>query len=886
VHILSADTQGGFTQVLSGTSMAAAQISGVAALAQSLALERLRRRLSPGEFMQLLEQTADLIQDQEVTARDGSAVDNTGLSFPRVNVQALAQAIVQLSETLLSPATSLSPLVATSSGETVARVGISASETTQSRPDASMDAISAAADYANLRGVDDWIIGTPQAERLWGDSGDDRLQGAGGHDSMAGGSGDDWLQPALTGSHWLDGGPGHDVVSYANPRSFYRISSIGRLTLVRNHQGDEDLLLDIEQLQFADQAIATTAFHTERTTDLTELGADSSELGADWPEPGIDSLGPRLRELAALADAQPERPGVIALAAFHAEAFELMAAGAANDPAQPLLDPARVFMTRTYQERGESVVDVRLAPGMRPILEGRFMASFNPAQAELDEGAVTAPSGWIVQAVNRVDDQGKTLGEVVITVRRDPSSPPPAMGAEPQTVFSLPFTPQWEGLRLGRIDDVRVDVGTFTDAAGFNYAPAFGANRLAQLVSADLPVSGLAGVSGSVSVLGMARQDTPLQIHEDLVDTTDNTPLSGRGLRIQWFELRSGIPTPIPGATETVFIPSQTLVGSALGVRLQFGSGNAAQVAYSPFTEPVANHNDAPLGALQLSGAARLGERLSVLNTVTDADGIPESGPDAPRVLWFADGNPIQGAGGDSLLLTQTLLGRRIHARLLYTDRFGAVEQLDSDQTSAVAALAMVDPEVSRTVPSLSGVPGDGNGDGIPDIQQITVISAPVSLLGPVNSRAFVTLVGDSIAGKPADNTGTQITALAQDIGNVSAKPVAMDTPLGHIQFTVELDSPGNTVPFSLYVQGAQINGYWKQDASGTWVNLASPPFGGLTTSEGSKIRLDFKIRDGDWPFDADGQVNGVITDPGVPALMAQSVALHLPAPVSGGLWF
>jgi hypothetical protein len=87
-------------------------------------------------------------------------------------------------------------------------------------------------------------------------------------------------------------------------------------------------------------------------------------------------------------------------------------------------------------------------------------------------------------------------------------------------------------------------------------------------------------------------------------------------------------------------------------------------------------------------------------------------------------------------------------------------------------------------------------------------------------------------------------------------------------------------------VQGAQINGYWKQDASGTWVNLASPPFGGLTTSEGSKIRLDFKIRDGDWPFDADGQVNGVITDPGVPALMAQSVALHLPAPVSGGLWF
>ena len=72
------------------------------------------------------------------------------------------------------------------------------------------------------------------------------------------------------------------------------------------------------------------------------------------------------------------------------------------------------------------------------------------------------------------------------------------------------------------------------------------------------------------------------------------------------------------------------------------------------------------------------------------------------------------------------------------------------------------------------------------------------------------------------------------------------------------------------------VNGYWKQDAHGTWVNLASQPFGGATTNVGNKVRLDFKITDGG-EFDADHTANGVIVDPAVIGAMPLSVVGYTP---------
>nr|WP_321161573.1 hypothetical protein [Verminephrobacter eiseniae] len=51
-------------------------------------------------------------------------------------------------------------------------------------------------------------------------------------------------------------------------------------------------------------------------------------------------------------------------------------------------------------------------------------------------------------------------------------------------------------------------------------------------------------------------------------------------------------------------------------------------------------------------------------------------------------------------------------------------------------------------------------------------------------------------------------------------------------------------------------NGDWLKDDTGTWVNLASEPYGGKVSTEGGRTRLDFQLRDGG-QYDADGQVNG-----------------------------
>lgn len=179
------------------------------------------------------------------------------------------------------------------------------------------------------------------------------------------------------------------------------------------------------------------------------------------------------------------------------------------------------------------------------------------------------------------------------------------------------------------------------------------------------------------------------------------------------------------------------------------------------------------------------------------------------------------------------------------------------------------------TLPATSGgttVAGDGNGDGVADSAQANVTSVPFLKTDTAESApgdappVYVTLVSDSVDGK-TDTTQTQ-TAVLKDIQQLDApadKPADVDMPLGLISFTADVASAGAQEDFSLYVDGGVlINGYWKQNTTGSWVNLASADYGGRVVSEGGKTRLDFQIVDGG-EFDDDGKADGVITDPGAP---------------------
>ena len=189
-------------------------------------------------------------------------------------------------------------------------------------------------------------------------------------------------------------------------------------------------------------------------------------------------------------------------------------------------------------------------------------------------------------------------------------------------------------------------------------------------------------------------------------------------------------------------------------------------------------------------------------------------------------------------------------------------------------------------------VAGDGNGDGIKDSQQDEVASiifllSPTVQTNPGNAApTFTTLVTSSQDGKVGSgNDNSRIVSL-QQLDAPQDVPGGMQTPLGLVSFTVALAASKTGDNFSLYLDPALgINGYWKQDASGTWVNLASEPYGGKMVMEGGRLRLDFRIEDGG-QFDADGKADGIITDPGAPAYLPLSIVGQAPELFDRGFWF
>lgn len=91
-RLTGANASGG-TTTMQGTSQASAYMAGVAALAQDLAQQTLGRRLSLTEFTTLLDATSHRIVDGD---DENDNVRNSGLAFQRVDMLALAEAILAM----------------------------------------------------------------------------------------------------------------------------------------------------------------------------------------------------------------------------------------------------------------------------------------------------------------------------------------------------------------------------------------------------------------------------------------------------------------------------------------------------------------------------------------------------------------------------------------------------------------------------------------------------------------------------------------------------------------------------------------------------------------------------------------------------------------------
>ncbi|TXI59724.1 MAG: DUF4347 domain-containing protein, partial [Limnohabitans sp.] len=177
---------------------------------------------------------------------------------------------------------------------------------------------------------------------------------------------------------------------------------------------------------------------------------------------------------------------------------------------------------------------------------------------------------------------------------------------------------------------------------------------------------------GSVQISGTATQGQTLTAINNITDADGMGTLS-----YQW--LADGV--AIDGANGNTFTLGQAQVGKPISVRVSYTDGQGTpETTTSVATSNVVNVNDAPTGAVTISGTASQGQTLTAANTLADADGMG-----AVSYQWLADGVAISGATSSTLTLGQAQVGKAISVRASYSDVLGTAEAVTSSVTAAVA---------------------------------------------------------------------------------------------------------------------------------------------------------------------------------------------------------
>jgi subtilisin family serine protease len=237
VSIASARNGGGYV-AFNGTSMAAPEISGMVALAQQLAIRELGRRLTFDEVRSLLKSTGDSIFDGD-DENDGS-IPNTGLTFYRADMLAMAEAILKL-----KPPVSHTVNITNGSVVENKNFGFSAGSAIQGLA------------------ADDFIVGASIGEIIRGGAGADQIDAGDGNDQIYGEAGEDRLTGGA-GNDTINGGEGTDAALFIGRRADYSITwSAGTSSFsVDSVSEGADLLSNIETLTFLDGTYSVNALQS------------------------------------------------------------------------------------------------------------------------------------------------------------------------------------------------------------------------------------------------------------------------------------------------------------------------------------------------------------------------------------------------------------------------------------------------------------------------------------------------------------------------------------------------------------------------------------------------------------------------------------------------
>ena len=245
-----------------------------------------------------------------------------------------------------------------------------------------------------------------------------------------------------------------------------------------------------------------------------------------------------------------------------------------------------------------------------------------------------------------------------------------------------PFSYQWTrggtditGATAATYVPVQADVGStltvtvsWTDDGGT--AESLTSGPTATVIDANDPPT------GSVTITGTATQGGTLTANTSTVGDPDGP--ATLSFSYQWTR---GV-TEISGATSSTYTLVQADVGSTITVTVSWTDGGGrAESLTSPATATVTDTNDAPTGAVTITGTATQGETLTAdASTVADTDGL---GPFSYQ--WTRDGADIAGATAATYELVQADVGATITVTVSWNDGGGTVESLSSAATAAVA---------------------------------------------------------------------------------------------------------------------------------------------------------------------------------------------------------
>ena len=291
-------------------------------------------------------------------------------------------------------------------------------------------------------------------------------------------------------------------------------------------------------------------------------------------------------------------------------------------------------------------------------------------------------------------------------------------------------------LTLAEADKVITVIASYTDLLGTSE----------HVTSAPTaPVFTNHAPTGSVTITGTSTQGHQLTAVSTLADVDGPDPVT---LAYKW--QADGI--NIGGATGSTLTLAEAQVGKSITVTASYIDGHfTPESVSSSATALVANVNDAPTGAVTITGTPTQNQQLTAdASALADLDGLGTF-----SYQWQADGVDIGGATGNSLTLTEAQVGKAITVTASYTDGHGTHESVSS---AATVAVGNVNDDPAGKV-TFTGETTDGNALTA-DVSAL----ADLDGLGTINFQWYSGDTGNTLI---AGATHSTYTLTASDVGKI-----------------------------------------------------------------------------------------------------------------------